>query len=443
MRSLILAYLALLTVSCHSDQDSKNPVDLNRPINYQNQELNLSNAAPGSLVSTEFLFTFNQETINAKLGQVLPEKAQFPVDAYRMFFTTKDLLGNGRVASSVVFLPRNGQATLPLVALQHGTLTANREAPSSNPREGLFEAASGFAVLVPDYLGFGASKDALHPYLIAEAYVQNGVDSLRAFRSFASRESLKVPGFFLKGYSEGGYAVVAMQKAIESREELQNEFLLGDDFKLLASAPGAGPYLLAATAKTLLSRDSINAAYITQVVAAYKTWYPESKILYEDIFLDSGFPGKGDADLGSYIEGDLLGGSKSVTDIIASLTEVRAELMQESIIETFENLELTATQAYANEEIDTTGFAALLEANDLVQDWAPKVPTKLYHCAGDELIPAAITVGTQQIIKAQQPDAPLDIVVVPDTETAKYSHSACPAYYLPVAWFGELLSQAQ
>jgi hypothetical protein len=84
---------------------------------------------------------------------------------------------------------------LPLFSYQHGTLTQTNEAPSSmnlsgEVSVGIAFATSGYAAVVPDYLGLGDSP-GLHPYHHARSEATACVDMLRAAKSFCTATRLR------------------------------------------------------------------------------------------------------------------------------------------------------------------------------------------------------------------------------------------------------------
>ncbi len=98
-------------------------------------------------------------------------------------------------------------------------------------------ASLGYIVVIPDYPGFGSSASIPHPYLIKEPTVRSLVDNFYAVKEMAASE---LPGinlmddYYLLGYSQGGWATLALHKSLETEHS--------QDFNLIGSACGAGPY---------------------------------------------------------------------------------------------------------------------------------------------------------------------------------------------------------
>jgi pimeloyl-ACP methyl ester carboxylesterase len=128
-------------------------------------------------------------------------------------------------------------------------------------------ASLGYIVTIADYPGFGASVSLPHPYLVKEPTVRSLVDMLYASKEMAGE--LKginlINNYFLLGYSQGGWATLALHKALELD--------YSSDFDLKGSACGAGPYDI-----YLLMQGMINATtypmpvYIGYIVNAYSEY---------------------------------------------------------------------------------------------------------------------------------------------------------------------------
>src|SRR5690606_25925463 len=100
-------------------------------------------------------------------------------------------------------------------------------------------ASAGYATFIPDYLGYGASTQILHPYYNERYSAMAVIDMIKAGKIFCKNEDIPVSDkLFLAGYSEGGYVTLAAQKEIESNP--------AHNLKITAVAAGAGGYDLTA-----------------------------------------------------------------------------------------------------------------------------------------------------------------------------------------------------
>lgn len=124
--------------------------------------------------------------------------------------------------SGLLGIPQNDPKTPSLLSLQHGTIIGSEGAPSNYPNSqaesGLNLIASlGFVTIMPDYIGYGVSKNIMHPYFDKKYSAQSVVGMIKAVKEYLKKQEISVSGrLFLLGYSEGGYTTMAAQQAIET-----------------------------------------------------------------------------------------------------------------------------------------------------------------------------------------------------------------------------------
>jgi pimeloyl-ACP methyl ester carboxylesterase len=180
---------------------------------------------------------------------------RYSIRVYKLTYTTPNTDGQPVTASGAVLVPVTSEP-LPLLSYQHGTISPKDEgrAPSYYRSGGeLYTAisvlaSSGYVVVAPDYIGYGASKNLPHPYEHAASLASASLDMLRATREFSKKENIKLNNKnFLLGYSEGGFATLALHKLIEEQHAAE--------FTITASAPGAGAYNKSAFAEYILKSD--------------------------------------------------------------------------------------------------------------------------------------------------------------------------------------------
>jgi pimeloyl-ACP methyl ester carboxylesterase len=255
---LIISIVAIFFSSCNKD-------DLSELQDYN------------YFISSEEVASYSVATMTNMLAVVsayYPEIASMEpyiednVDVYKMVYKTT-IFEDEIEASGLVCIPAT-PGEYPVLSFQNGTNTLNSEAPSEYP-EGIYYqlieyiASMGFIVVIPDYPGFGSSEQIPHPYLIKEPTVQSIVDMFHAINEI---DSIVFPGltikneYYLLGYSQGGWATLALHKALDTDYQA--------DFNLAGSACGAGPYnlynlLTEMTGNTTYSMPS----YIAYIINAY------------------------------------------------------------------------------------------------------------------------------------------------------------------------------
>ena len=145
-------------------------------------------------------------------------------------------------ASAAVLVPSGAgcPGPFPLIAYGRGTTPfkthtmANPEDPETI-RLMAFFAAQGYVVVATDYLSYALSSYPYHPYMHADTEASSMIDSIRATRNAASSMGLTLNGkVMLSGYSQGGHASMATQRAIEQSD--------AGEIILVAAAHIAGPY---------------------------------------------------------------------------------------------------------------------------------------------------------------------------------------------------------
>lgn len=126
-------------------------------------------------------------------------------------------------ASGAVLVPGGPDCPgpYPVVSYARGTdLDRDRTLARPDDREtqalaGFF-AARGYVVVATDYLGYARSAFPWHPYLQAESQARTQVEAIRAGAVLLSRLGVATRGrLMLAGYSQGGHAALAAQRAIE------------------------------------------------------------------------------------------------------------------------------------------------------------------------------------------------------------------------------------
>lgn len=384
----------------------------------QNRDDSLTKGAAQEEISVLSSATLIAQLDQATLSQKLASTgivARNGAKIYRVSYNTFAPDDSPVQASGLIIVPDSQSPIFPWISLQHGTVAAKAEAPSLAPNEGLAEASQGFVAVVPDYLGYGDSADLLHPYIIEKSYVAPLLDMMRAAREFAAAEKINLGPLFLKGYSEGGYATLALQKAIESD--------ITEEFKIIASAPGAGPYDVDLTGTLTVQKAKVNPANIPLLLLSYNYWLADGSLPLSSIFVPS-----------ETNVTDALSGAYNVEQISQILPTDTYALFNQSFVEDFASVLPVIPAA---KELHT-----LLKSQSLTGTaWAPKTQTRLYHCIDDEQIPVAVTEAAAAGFKAV--NAPVEAVLIPSPNPAKpYRHSACPAIFAPIQWFGQILSGA-
>jgi len=156
--------------------------------------------------------------------------------------------------SGKVLVPADGQFER-YILVSHYTIGSNSEAPSNCfPLEGML-CSLGYAVICPDYIGYGITADKIHPYLVMELTAMNVVDMYYAVKNYFEFVGLrpKHDDIYLMGYSQGGATTMAVEYMIE---ELYNPYG-GESYYIPIRRvfAGGGPYDVKATYDRFVQTD--------------------------------------------------------------------------------------------------------------------------------------------------------------------------------------------
>lgn len=124
--------------------------------------------------------------------------------------------GDDIMLSGKVILPADKNVKR-VILVSHYTIGKDSEAPSNTfPLEGQL-AKEGYALIVPDYIGYGSTASLPHPYLMMDLTAINVIDMYFAVKPFLEQIGCapKHPEIYLMGYSQGGGTTMAVQRILE------------------------------------------------------------------------------------------------------------------------------------------------------------------------------------------------------------------------------------
>ena len=193
------------------------------------------------------------------------------VKVYKIVYRTV-VDGSTVEASGLLSVPE-APGDYPVLSFQNGTNTVNADSPTEDPRSFMYQlveyiAGMGFAVLIPDYPGFGSSAGIPHPYLIKVPTNEAVIRMIQAVSEAENEfEGISVKNeCYLIGYSQGGLATFNVHTDLELGFSTYGLNLRG-------SVCGAGPYDLLQMMSEIRSSQSYPVpAYIGYIINAY-TYY--------------------------------------------------------------------------------------------------------------------------------------------------------------------------
>lgn len=163
-------------------------------------------------------------------------------------YWSTDPQGDSLLVSGRVYLPKRRYLNGIMIAC-HYTMTSDAEVPSNAlSMESLF-TMKGYAVIMPDYVGYGVSRDEVHPYLHWRSAAQTAVDLLNCMPELLDYYGYSYPvDVVVAGYSQGGAVALGVTRMLE---ELDSTWMVR---KLYA---GAGPYDPAGTYLYSMERNEM------------------------------------------------------------------------------------------------------------------------------------------------------------------------------------------
>jgi predicted esterase len=361
------AYLLLfvaVSASCKKDKPTPDPIPgpgtEPAPV-----ETNYVSAAP--------IKNFTSGDLKARASQFgfkrTAEDFKYDVDYIKLVYKTTY---KGKVvnASGLLGIPKNTPSAPSIISAQHGTIFVDDAAPTNMAENAeafsghVLLASAGFITAVPDYIGYGDTKDLQHPYYDQEYAATAVIDMLKATKAYLAKEKIATSNrLFLTGYSEGGYITMAAQKEIEGNA--------AHGLTLTAVSAGAGAYDLPEMLNKVANASSYDEpGFLATLLISYNSLYEWNRPLtdfYKEPYA-SRLPG-------------LLDGTKNRGDINKGLDKSTAKLFNTTF---FANLQKSGEETKLKEALDRNSF----------NNWTPKTQLKMFHGTKDEAVYISTSVKT-------------------------------------------------
>lgn len=265
----------------------------------------------------------------------------------------------------------------------HSTIGSNYEAPT---KDGSLENAllQGDRLLImPDYLGYGASKDRVHPYINHDLCTRNSIDALKAgYKVFADMSKVSMNPewkLYVIGCSQGGANSLAIHKWLDTHLDFAQRW------RFEYSYCACGPYSPVVTFQEYFKQKKLDYPIVLPLtLKAMFAAYPEilGKWKEEDFYSET------------YLK------HKIVIDYMISSKEYAANAINKEICKMFphkgeagikngEQVWLTdilnPELVNQNSEMSKALFQCL-DKNDLTKGWQPVHPIHLYHGKSDTFV---------------------------------------------------------
>lgn len=367
---------------------------------------------------------------------------------YTFNYPSIDKHGNRIILSSLMAFPyftesnwNDGYRFNNIVIGCHCTITSNKECPSLYPVSGYFKSdvnmmqyyaswGKGFrkakddpayynVLIMPDYEGYGVTKDRPHPYLYQELTARQVIDGVRygiaLFKQgrftgknesvspqWAQRsDAFRYGKYFSIGASQGGSVAMAVQRFIE-----QNN--LTEEFPFKGSICADGPYDPVATLRYYMREATVSgheAGELTMPVAIaliIKGMLDTNPLMmkykptdfFTQLFLDTGiltiiadkqYPSleMTTDDVKAHLKS--LSKNEKYKDMLTS--DGRAKLEYVLTPRGWDYMTKLAEYKELPDYEEMNDLISALESNNLTNGWTPQNPVCLFHSLHDTVVP--------------------------------------------------------
>lgn len=332
----------------------------------------------------------------------------FGYEYYRYTYPSINAKGEPVTLTALAAMPKNNNVTINNVILGcHITITDNASTPSEYIKTGSIKSdvamltmhaqektpsklAYTCLVILPDYQGYGISRNEAHPYLAQEITARQSVDALRygiELYKTSKKERAKIRDNWKTicvGYSQGGSVAMACQKFMETN-------FLDTDLHLGGSVCGDGPYDPFATLRTYITEDKVYMPVALPLIIKgmldYNPYMRRHAMsdYFNERFLNTGIV--------EWIEKKEIATDeiqKKLKSIYTFEKDNKGEYIKVSEIFNpdafdFMSKKMKGEPTEKNPKFDDLYTA--ISVNDLTEGWKPKYPIYLFHSRVDEVVP--------------------------------------------------------
>lgn len=400
---------------------------------------------------------------------------------YTFNYPSIDNHGNKIILSSLMAFPyfdesdwKDGYRFNNVIIACHCTITSNKECPSQFVSTGSFQSDVNMmqyyaswgvgikkrqddpayynVVIMPDYEGYGVTKERPHPYLYQELTARQVVDGVRygmalfkqgkftgknesVSAQWAQRaDAFRYGKYISVGASQGGSVAMAVHRFIE-----QNNLTSEMPFK--GSVCADGPYDPVATVKYYMTADAASghkAGELTMPVAIaliIKGMLDTNPLMmkykptdfFTQTFIDTGvltmiankqYPSleKTTDDVKKYLQ--TLAKQDKYKDMLTA--EGRANVQYVLTDRAYQYMQKLASGEELPDYEEMHDLISAMESNNLTQGWTPQNPVCLFHSKYDTVVPYPNFVSARDAFASK--DVPL---YLDDTTTKKDHIDAC------------------
>lgn len=260
--------------------------------------------------------------------------------------------------------------------VEHYTVLSDAECPTNSCSTEQIALGDNLLIM-PDYLGYGETKDLLHPYLNHELCAINSVNALNAGYAvfqIAKESSTKLEDdwkMYVLGCSQGGANALAVHKYLDTHPDLASKW------RFAYSYCCAGPYSPRKTLEYYYEHETLTYPVILpMVIKSMLDSYPDilGKWKEEDFYCEKYLAVKSTMD-------------KLISEKENTSEQLIAKLKGLLNCDTVKISDILSKNALNKESEMTKAFFQCLDKNDLTKGWTPTHEIKLYHSKDDDIVP--------------------------------------------------------
>ena len=271
-----------------------------------------------------------------------------------------------------------------IMLVPHFTIMGEHECPSYGGSVESLVMSGDRILIMPDYIGYGVTKDRVHPYINQNVCAQNSIDALRAgyklFKEKAKVTLHKDWRLYVTGMSQGGGNSLAVHKWLDTHDEFAK------NWRFEYSYSCAGPYNPKKTIEKYFEQK--NLSYPVVLPATVKSMiasYPDilGKWKEEDFYSKSYQEIKAEVD-------KMISSKEYTSDEINNVFFKHYPHKGEAGINGGKQVKITDVVSDELLNPNSEIYIALMKCladNDLTTGWTPKHPIYLFHGTADDVVP--------------------------------------------------------
>ena len=425
-KTFYLLYTIILmmstTTACSSDSDNLDVPVSDKPTSYEiksdiQQPMSVFiNNIPDEYAAFKEpmtgIISMREEALAQKLGK--PE-LELGFRRITYLYPSKDVDGNPITLSAVAFWlgyfdNREWNDLKPdnICLMEHYTITSDIEAPSNTFSLEMFITGNTLTIM-PDYIGYGITKEMPHPYLNHEICAINSIDALTAgyelFKENGKNGMSNGWKLYLAGASQGAGNAIAVHKYMDTHLELATKW------NFASTNCSSGPYDPVATIDKYFTDGKVTYPVVFPLVM--KTMfdsYPDimNGFTEEMVYSQNYLAVKSEID-------SLLAGKRHDT---SAINQVFIDKVRKTIDATLADNEIYLTDILSPVILDKESpickaLYQCLEKNDLTKGWTPIHPMTLHYSSQDMVVPkenslAILEAFGEEFVTLKQSPLPVD-----------------------------------